>query len=98
MKPKENFSEDVKEIRRRQFFNFFADFYTKNPVLPDSDDEKSSTIKDLFKKYYTADTSMPKITVEIPHKCQFTGELRSCECNKKVEMDVRNERPRVLTT
>lgn len=81
MKHKENFTEDVKEIRRRQFFNFFADFYNKNPVIPDSDEEKSGTLKELFKKYYTAETSMPKISVEIPHKCKIASELRPCNCH-----------------
>ena len=60
---KVDFSEDVKEIRRRQFFNFFADFYTKNSVLQDSDEEKSGALKDIFKRFYTADTNMPKVKI-----------------------------------
>jgi hypothetical protein len=61
---KVDFSDDVKEIRRRQFFNFFADFYNKHEgEIIDSEEEKAETIKDLFKRYYTADANMPKVEV-----------------------------------
>jgi hypothetical protein len=53
-------------------------------MVPDSDEEKTGTLKELFKKYYTADSLMPKMPVEIPHKCKIAAELRPCKCHLKV--------------
>eukprot|EP00347_Sterkiella_histriomuscorum_P003119 403365517 len=67
-------SEKLKEVRRRQFFNFFADFYdkyeggafSKDLNFNFSDEEKEANLKCYFKKYYKDDQFLPSVLVELP--------------------------------
>ena len=81
--------ERLKEIRRRQFFNFFADFYDKyeqgnmgiksNFVF--SDEEKETNLKKYFKKFYRDDLFLPTEIKEIPLFCDEGCKKRGCLCN-----------------
>ncbi|CDW86371.1 UNKNOWN [Stylonychia lemnae] len=80
--------EKIKEIRRRQFFNFFADFYDKyergafgkDLSYHFSDEEKEKNLKRYFKKYYRDDLFLPSVVVDIPIECNMAAQKRLCEC------------------
>ena len=82
-------TQKLKEVRRRQFFNFFADFYDKyeqgafglNQTFTFSDEEKESNLKKYFKQYYNEDLYLPTKIVELPLTCDIAAKKRLCKCH-----------------
>lgn len=54
---KDIFNDQTMDLRRKQFFNFFADFFTKHKVNPNAEvsfspEEEAYLIKKYFNRYF----------------------------------------------
>lgn len=86
-------SDKIKEIRRRQFFNFFADFYDKyenggfgkDLNYTFTDEEKEQNLKKYFKRYYKDDLFLPTVIVDMPITCDIAAKKRLCDCFTKLK-------------
>lgn len=92
----------LQEIRRRQFFNFFADFYDKyergafgkDLNYEFRDKEKKQNLKKYFKKYHRDDLFLPTVVVDIPIECDIAAQKRLCECYIKNKEKGLNDKPK----
>ena len=90
--PQDLTNKRVREIRRRQFFNFFADFYDKyedakmrqDDSFTFTNKEKEQSLKSYFKKYYRDDRFLPTVIKNIPLACDIASKKRLCDCKNQV--------------
>lgn len=81
--------ERIKELRRKQFFSFFADFFDKleqGSMLKNlrgtnfTDEEKEEWIKTYFKRYYMENLVLKEEVVKLKVDTAMAAKKRQCSC------------------
>ena len=90
-------NEEVDELRKKQFFNFFSDFYTKYSIDPEESTGSEVLLKSLFKKYYTTEKGLEKEPYLVSYKCPMTAHKRGCGCKPEPPLDVTHTKPRPVS-
>ena len=83
-------SAKVKDLRRKQFFNFLADFFDKFEAgqmkgkvgnnFKFDDEEKEKWLKKYFKKYYMENQVVEDIVVKLKLDTDQAARKRQCSC------------------
>jgi len=80
----------MKDLRRKQFFNFMSDFFEKfeqgnfssktTSLITFSEEEKEEWIKRYFKKYYMENKVLKEEIVEMKIDADAAAKKRTCSC------------------
>ena len=83
-------SDKIKDLRRKQFFNFLADFFDKFEAghmkgkvgknYKFDDEEKEKWLKKYFKKYYMENQVVEDIVVRMKLDTDQAAKKRQCSC------------------
>ena len=83
-------SKKMKELRRKQFFNFISDFFEKiesgglankqNELIQFNDEEKEAWIKKYFKKYYMESLVLEDKEYKLKVDTDKAAKKRTCAC------------------